>query len=131
MGYNPNFPPGKTTAVNVRTIQGLDIWKLEVNRYIARSHRVSHNSMTKPLFRYNGKENGPPYTPPKYSGPEPTAEIEGAKLYMGSCHCGAVTACIKIKPLDSTYPDRIAECNCSNCQRVRLPFLPPLMTASN
>ncbi|KAB5572065.1 Mss4-like protein [Coniochaeta sp. 2T2.1] len=98
MGYNPNFPPGKTIAVNVRAIQGLNIWKLDINKY-------------------EGKKNGPPYTPPEYDGPEPTADIEGAKLYTGSCHCGAVTACIKIKPLDSTYPDRIAECNCSNCQR--------------
>lgn len=69
--------------------------------------------------RFDGKNLGTiPYTAPEYTGPEPTAEIEGAKLYKGSCHCGAATACIKIKPLDSTYPDRITECNCSNCQRV-------------
>lgn len=33
MGYNAQFPPGKNTAINVRTIQDLDIWKLEINPY--------------------------------------------------------------------------------------------------
>lgn len=74
--------------------------------------------MTNTATRYEGKDYGTPYTPPVYSGPEPAAEIEGATLYTGSCHCGAVMACIKTKPLDSTYPDRIVECNCSICERV-------------
>lgn len=30
MAYNANFPPGKNTAVNVRTIQDLDTFKLEI-----------------------------------------------------------------------------------------------------
>ncbi|OIW31745.1 glutathione-dependent formaldehyde-activating enzyme [Coniochaeta ligniaria NRRL 30616] len=106
MGYNAKFPPGMNNAINVRTIQDLDIWKLE----------------TKP---FDGKGLGAPYTPPAYSGPEPSAEIEGAELYTGSCHCGAVTACLKTKPLDSTYPDPIVECSCSNCQRAAYIWIYP------
>lgn len=30
MAYNAKFPPGMNTAVNVRTIQGLDTSKLDV-----------------------------------------------------------------------------------------------------
>lgn len=30
MAYNANFPPGKNTAINVRTIQDMDISKLEI-----------------------------------------------------------------------------------------------------
>ncbi|KAH8912192.1 glutathione-dependent formaldehyde-activating enzyme [Coniochaeta sp. PMI_546] len=106
MAYNANFPPGKNTAINVRTIQDMDISKLEIKVF-------------------EGKDYGTPYTPPVYEGPEPTAEVEGAKLYTGSCHCGAVTACIKTKPLDTTFPDRIAECNCSNCQRAAYMWIYP------
>lgn len=83
-----------------------------------------------PGDRFNGKDYGTPYTPPEYAGPEPAADVEGGKLYTGSCHCGAVTACIRTKPLDHTYPDRIRECNCSICQRVSLPFLPQICISS-
>lgn len=79
--------------------------------------------------RYNGKDYGTPYITPEYTGPEPTAEVEGGKLYTGSRHCSAVMACIKTKLLDSTFPDRIVECNCSTCQRVSS-SLPPLPIAS-
>jgi hypothetical protein len=30
MAYNPNYPAGKNIAINVRTIQDLDISKLEI-----------------------------------------------------------------------------------------------------
>src|SRR5690242_282477 len=36
---------------------------------------------------FNGEALGSPYEPPKYVGPEPTANIENAKIYHGSCHC--------------------------------------------
>lgn len=41
----------------------------------------------------------------------------------GSCHCGAVTLAVKVKPLEtwdiSIDEERIVECNCSICVRVR------------
>lgn len=89
------------TAVNIRSFQhgqGLDVWKEE----------------RKPI---DGKSFGAPYDPPKYTGPEPKAAIEGGKLYTGSCHCGAVRVAVKSKPLDKTYPEKITECNCSICNR--------------
>lgn len=40
----------------------------------------------------------------------------------GSCHCGAVTMALKVKPLEiydiSNEKERIIECNCSICMRV-------------
>ncbi|KAK6958453.1 hypothetical protein Daesc_001254 [Daldinia eschscholtzii] len=59
----------------------------------------------------------PPWTPPKFTGPEPPAEIEAAKIHTGGCHCGAVTLAIKSKPIDSTYDGLIMECDCSICTR--------------
>jgi hypothetical protein len=29
MGFNATYPPGMNAAVNVRTIQDLDVWKFE------------------------------------------------------------------------------------------------------
>lgn len=45
----------------------------------------------------------------------------------GSCHCGAVTLAVKVdKPLEdrdiTVDEERIVECNCSICSRVRLAF---------
>lgn len=58
-----------------------------------------------------------------YDGALPTAEIEGGKIYTGSCHCGAIQLALKSKPLDSTFPEGflqgVGECNCSICMRVR------------
>ena len=59
--------------------------------------------------------------PPVFSGPEPSAEVEGGKIYTGSCHCRAVTIALKEKPLDDTYTGLVQECMCSICQRVRNP----------
>lgn len=43
----------------------------------------------------------------------------------GSCHCGAVTLAIKIKPLEtwdaSIDEERMVDCNCSICVRVSRP----------
>lgn len=74
--------------------------------------------------RYNGDTREPHYVPPVYSGPEPSpAGFDGGKTYHGSCHCGAVTAAVKVKePLeDGAYKGPIVECNCSICRRVRFP----------
>lgn len=44
----------------------------------------------------------------------------------GSCHCGAVTLAVKVKPLEtwdiSKEEERIVECNCSICVRVSTPI---------
>jgi len=55
--------------------------------------------------------------PPEHEGPLP-AVIHGHELYTGSCHCGAVTLAFMSKPLDETFGDLTAECNCSICERV-------------
>ncbi|KAI5868532.1 glutathione-dependent formaldehyde-activating enzyme [Durotheca rogersii] len=89
------------TGVNVRTFQhgqGVDVWTIE-----------------KTLL--DGRSWPPAYKPPKFTGAEPKAEIEGGRLYTGSCHCGAVRIALKSKPLDKTFTDRISECNCSICGR--------------
>lgn len=70
------------------------------------------------MKRLDGASLGTPYQPPIYTGPEPTAEIENAKTYHGSCHCGAVTLALKTVPLDKEYPEKVLECNCSICERV-------------
>lgn len=45
--------------------------------------------------------------------------MENAKIYHGSCHCGAVTLALKSAPLDKDYPDTASECACSICSRNR------------
>ena len=68
----------------------------------------------------DGQKLNPEYihVAPVFAGPEPSAVVEGGKVYTGSCHCGAVTAAVKVEPLDDTYPGPILECTCSICQRV-------------
>ncbi|RYP90095.1 hypothetical protein DL770_003787 [Monosporascus sp. CRB-9-2] len=88
-------------ALSLRAIQkgqGLDIWKMD-------------------LAPMDGASFAPVYEPPAYTGPEPKAEVEGGKLYTGSCHCGAVRVAVKTKPLDKTYEGPIYDCNCSICGR--------------
>ncbi|RYO86021.1 hypothetical protein DL764_009066 [Monosporascus ibericus] len=88
-------------ALSMRAIQqgqGLDIWKMD-------------------LGSMDGASFAPVYEPPAYTGPEPKAEVEGGKVYTGSCHCGAVRVAVKTKPLDKTYEGPIYECNCSICRR--------------
>jgi hypothetical protein len=71
---------------------------------------------------YDGKALEPAYTPHPFKGPEPVAEIENAKLYTGSCHCGNVTLAMKTKgPLTEGHK-HIQGCNCSICSRVSLPL---------
>ncbi len=70
----------------------------------------------------DGKALQPPYKVPAYDGPEPTGGPADAKVYHGSCHCGAVTLALRFKDLDTldktVDTDRIMTCNCSMCQRV-------------
>ena len=80
------------------------------------SHAENGNS-------YDGAALGEKYVPPEHKGPLPPA-IDGHKLYTGSCHCGAVTLAFMSKPLDETFTDLTAECNCSICGRVRVPLTP-------
>ncbi|KAI1774881.1 hypothetical protein F4818DRAFT_54656 [Hypoxylon cercidicola] len=85
--------------VNLRAFQNLNVWDLDTKGI---------DSASPP----------PDWSPPKFKGPEPPAEIEGAKgIYTGGCHCGAVTIALKTKPIDSTYKEPVVECDCSICSR--------------
>ncbi|KAK4158093.1 hypothetical protein C8A00DRAFT_11153 [Chaetomidium leptoderma] len=99
MAASDMFP--QKVGVNVRSIQGLDIWSLEVQTF-------------------DGDKIGPEYVAPTFSGPEPNPPgFEDGKIYNGSCHCGAVTTAVKVNGSleDVTYKEPIMECNCSHCQR--------------
>ncbi|KAI1505293.1 Mss4-like protein [Biscogniauxia marginata] len=98
--FGPSGP--EVRGVNIRTFQygqGVDVWTLDIT--------TGPDASSLP----------PAYEPAKYTGPEPTADVEGGKLYTGSCHCGAVRVALKSKPLDKTYEGSITECNCSHCSR--------------
>ncbi|SPN99645.1 uncharacterized protein DNG_02497 [Cephalotrichum gorgonifer] len=89
-------------GLNVNCIQGVDLQSLE-EKFV------------------NGAATGEKHVPPEYSGPEPEAEIEGAKIYHGSCHCGAVGLAIKSKDLHE-HPEAAGKmgfvtCDCSICAR--------------
>ncbi|KAI3330700.1 glutathione-dependent formaldehyde-activating enzyme [Ustulina deusta] len=88
-------------GINIRLFQHgqLDIWKLPLKKFDGAS-----------LFQ-------PAYESPKFTGSEPTVEIEGGQLYTGSCHCGAITLALKSKPLNKDFTENIVECNCSICVR--------------
>ncbi|KAI1165086.1 glutathione-dependent formaldehyde-activating enzyme [Nemania serpens] len=87
------------TGVNVRTLQHgqLDAWKLDTKSF-------------------DGKALSPTYDAPKFTGPQPSLDVEGGQLYTGSCHCGAVTAALKSKPIDKDLQG-LVECTCSICGR--------------
>ncbi|KAI0155264.1 glutathione-dependent formaldehyde-activating enzyme [Xylariaceae sp. FL1272] len=88
---------GNRVGVNVRAIQNLDVWSLKIDEY-------------KP-------DNVPAWSAPAFKGQEPQAELEGSRMYTGSCHCGAVTMAVKSKPLDENSGVPAFECNCSICGR--------------
>jgi len=93
------FPQG--LGLNARTIQGLDLWSLEIKTF-------------------NGADIGTPYVPPPFTGEDPTpADFENPKTYHGACHCGAVTTAVTVDgDLEAgTYKNRIMECNCSFCRQ--------------
>ncbi|KAK3292201.1 Mss4-like protein [Chaetomium fimeti] len=99
MAKSEMFPAG--VGLNVRTIQGLDFWSLEVKTS-------------------NGNTYGTPYAAPPFSGDEPApAGFEDGKTYHGSCHCGAVATAVRVKGSleDGTYDERLMECNCSFCRQ--------------
>ncbi|KAI1815474.1 glutathione-dependent formaldehyde-activating enzyme [Poronia punctata] len=87
------------SGFNVRTFQHgqVDLWTID-----------------RQLF--DGKSLPPAHKEPEYNGPEPTGEVEGGKLYTGSCHCGAVTVAAKLKPIDANFQP-VNDCNCSSCGR--------------
>lgn len=82
-------------------------------------------------YSCDGAKLDPQYKPPAYTGPEPTLPDDvqattgdgNGKVYHGSCHCGAITAAVKLpSPLeDKNSKERIVECNCSICMRVCYP----------
>ncbi|KAK4247949.1 hypothetical protein C7999DRAFT_31628 [Corynascus novoguineensis] len=93
------FPQG--LGLNVRTIQGLDLWNLETKTF-------------------NGADYDPKYVAPEFTGEEPKpAGLENGKTYYGSCHCGAVTTAVKLNGSleDGTYKGILLECNCSFCRQ--------------
>ncbi|KAK0613179.1 glutathione-dependent formaldehyde-activating enzyme [Immersiella caudata] len=94
-------------GLNARAIQGLNIRELKG-------------------LLIDGAAMGAKYQPPTYSGPEPSASDDNAKMYYGSCHCGAVTLALKTTPLDKEYPGTVIECNCSICNRNGYVWVYPL-----
>ena len=72
----------------VRTLQNFNVWVID--------------PFANPIPAYDGAVVPPSYTPPKYLGPDirTEAEKEELKLYTGSCHCGAVTVAVKLKPIE-------------------------------
>ncbi|KAH7131238.1 glutathione-dependent formaldehyde-activating enzyme [Dactylonectria macrodidyma] len=106
-GIMATMPGNAMFGLNVHSIQELNTWTLERT----------------PI---NGAALGAAYEPLPYSGTLPTAQVEGGKVYTGSCHCGAVQVALASKPIDSTYPDKIGECNCSSCERNAYVWVWPL-----
>ncbi|KAI1102734.1 hypothetical protein F4804DRAFT_312075 [Jackrogersella minutella] len=84
--------------VNVRAFQNFNVWDMK----------------TQPL---DGLSSPPTWHPTQFTGRDPPAEIENAKVYTGGCHCGAITIALKSKPIDSTYDEKLLECDCSICIR--------------
>ena len=74
------------------------------------------SSLLTPLS-FDGKAMDPPFKAHSHAGPLPETTVENGVLQTGSCHCGAVTVALNVPPLDSTYPEKIVECNCSICER--------------
>ncbi|KAK2590742.1 hypothetical protein QQS21_011574 [Conoideocrella luteorostrata] len=92
-------PVIKTMALNVHALQNVNTWELQ-----------------KDTFDGAAKLE-PQYVVPEHKGPEPTAEVQGGKVYKGGCHCGAVTVAVISKPLDETFESDIVECDCSICEK--------------
>ncbi|KAK0666097.1 Mss4-like protein [Cercophora samala] len=102
-GTSDFFDPPMNMGINARCIQNLDIWSLQ-------EQHVDSTNLP------------PPYTPHLHPGPPPSPSnipSDKGKLYHLTCHCGAVTASLKVDhPFDSKeYTGTIAECNCSHCIR--------------
>ncbi|KAI1456347.1 Mss4-like protein [Annulohypoxylon moriforme] len=83
--------------VNIRAFQNINVWDLSTK-----------------LIDGLGSST---WSPPGFTGSEPPADIENAKVYTGGCHCGAITLALKSKPINSTYKANLLECDCSICTR--------------
>ncbi|KAK3985102.1 Mss4-like protein [Cladorrhinum sp. PSN332] len=112
LGVSDNYPPPMNVGVNARTLQNLDFYSLE---------RTS----------YDGAALGTKYEPTPYTGPdpEPTHFTDG-RVYHGSCHCGAVTAALKVPTSleDKSYKELLVACNCSLCRRIGATWIYPTNT---
>ncbi|KAK4226374.1 hypothetical protein QBC38DRAFT_480820 [Podospora fimiseda] len=107
-----SYPPPMNIAINVRTLQNFDFYNLESKVY-------------------DGASFGVKYEPTPYTGPEPEpSHFEGGKTYHGSCHCGAVTAALKVPTSleDKSYKEPIMACNCSLCRRIGATWIYPANT---
>jgi hypothetical protein len=83
------------THPQIRALADVDFWSL------------------KPADPWNGAALGEPYQQPE---PVPTGPVpEGAVVYNGNCHCGAVAYTL----LSPEKLKRATNCNCSICARVR------------
>jgi len=71
---------------------------------------------------FDGGSIPPAYEPPIYKGPEPSANIEDAKIYTGACHCGAVKMKLKTRGLVGGGCEEVRECSCRVCSRVCFSF---------
>ncbi|KAK9441369.1 glutathione-dependent formaldehyde-activating enzyme [Metarhizium brunneum] len=107
MAVAKQAPPNRTIGINVHTLQNVDTWALQKERI-------------------DWAKVEPMYIVPEHKGAEPSANIEGGKLYKGGCHCGAVTVAVMSKPLDETFEDGGLECNCSICERNGYVWMYPL-----
>ncbi|RDA93757.1 hypothetical protein CP533_0216 [Ophiocordyceps camponoti-saundersi (nom. inval.)] len=121
LGEFPDGPPDKKRVLNVHSIQDFNTWDLEripykppLSLHLSLSS-VNHELM-KTTSRFDGASLGDPYVPHKYKGPLPP-EVEGKKIYTGTCHCGKLGLAVSTKPLDETYEGNVIECNCSICER--------------
>ncbi|OTA55598.1 hypothetical protein K449DRAFT_171672 [Hypoxylon sp. EC38] len=92
------FCVGSEIYVNSRAFQSFNEWNLDIQQ-------IENVPFT------------PTWSPPKFNGKEPQAQIAGKRLYTGGCHCGAITLGLKSKPIDSTYDANIILCDCSICTR--------------
>ncbi|CAG8976024.1 hypothetical protein HYALB_00007551 [Hymenoscyphus albidus] len=108
MGKRHNAEPGMDIGINARTLEDVDVWKLKVRKV-------------------DGTSYEPKWIPHKFIGPEPTAEIEDARMYYGSCHCGATTIALKNKGgIDPST--EMVECNCTIYYKRSLRHIYPLTT---
>lgn len=118
----PWIPACTDCYIQARTLRDVDIWTLESQPWVLSPPDIfPSNSQS---YRFDGVSLELPYFHPKFTGSEPTPEIEGFKLYTGACHCGAVTLAVKARPFPikgqpaPEVSEYIQECKCSICIRV-------------
>ncbi|KAH8680898.1 Mss4-like protein [Xylariales sp. PMI_506] len=101
-GYMEAPKPGEEKdpeiGVNARTLQNLDIWSLEINKF-------------------DGASVPSTFVTPKFDGPLPEADLPDSVIVTGGCHCGGVRVAVKTLPLGKDSSVRSIDCNCSICSR--------------